>query len=207
MYTLTPMFLAVVASWSSPARRCRAASTCKKFKPEFEQFNLVNGHQAGVRHAGALERRQGAAEDRRRRARALYLVVQGLVPVLMTAGGLPVSALLDAAGGGAVVAAAVRGASPASSWPPLDVFVVMRRNRKKTRMTKKEVQDENKNTEGDPLIKSQRRSRQLAMSRNRMIAAVGDCRRRAGQPDARRRRAEVRTGQVRAARGGQGRRH
>ncbi len=55
-----------------------------------------------------------------------------------------------------------------------DVFVVMRRNRKKTRMTKKEVQDENKNTEGDPLIKSQRRSRQLAMSRNRMIAAIAD---------------------------------
>ena len=39
-------------------------------------------------------------------------------------------------------------------------------------MTKKEVKDENKSSEGDPLIKSQRRSRQLAMSRNRMIAAV-----------------------------------
>ena len=56
----------------------------------------------------------------------------------------------------------------------LDVFVVMRRNRKKTRMTKKEVKDENKNTDGDPLIKSQRRSRQLAMSRNRMMAAIAD---------------------------------
>ena len=53
-----------------------------------------------------------------------------------------------------------------------DVFVVMKRNRKQTRMTKKEVKDENKNSEGDPLIKSQRRSRQLAMSRNRMIASV-----------------------------------
>lgn len=41
-------------------------------------------------------------------------------------------------------------------------------------MTLKEVRDENKNMEGDPLIKSQRRSRQLAMSRNRMIAAVAD---------------------------------
>ncbi|MDY7556718.1 EscU/YscU/HrcU family type III secretion system export apparatus switch protein [Cryobacterium sp. 10C3] len=53
-----------------------------------------------------------------------------------------------------------------------DVFVVMRRNRKRTRMTKKEVTDENKSSEGDPRIKSQRRSRQLAMSRNRMIASV-----------------------------------
>ena len=55
-----------------------------------------------------------------------------------------------------------------------DFFVVMRRNRKKTRMTKKEVKDENKSSEGDPLIKSQRRARQMAMSRNRMIAAIGD---------------------------------
>jgi flagellar biosynthetic protein FlhB len=39
-------------------------------------------------------------------------------------------------------------------------------------MTLKEVKDENKNSEGDPLVKSQRRSRQLAMSRNRMIAAI-----------------------------------
>ena len=39
-------------------------------------------------------------------------------------------------------------------------------------MSKQEVKDENKSTEGDPLIKSQRRSRQLAMSRNRMIAAI-----------------------------------
>src|SRR5690606_17438233 len=37
----------------------------------------------------------------------------------------------------------------------------------------KEVKDETKNTDGDPLIKAQRRSRQLAMSRNRTIAAVG----------------------------------
>jgi flagellar biosynthetic protein FlhB len=56
----------------------------------------------------------------------------------------------------------------------IDVLVIMRRNRKHTRMTKREVKDENKNTDGDPLIKSQRRSRQLAMSRNRMIAAIAD---------------------------------
>ncbi len=40
-------------------------------------------------------------------------------------------------------------------------------------MTKREVRDEHKNSDGDPLIRSQRRSRQLAMSRNRMIAAIG----------------------------------
>ena len=54
----------------------------------------------------------------------------------------------------------------------VDMFVGMRRNRKHTRMTKREIRDENKNSEGDPLIRQQRRSRQLAVSRNRMIAAV-----------------------------------
>jgi len=39
-------------------------------------------------------------------------------------------------------------------------------------MTHREVADEHKNSDGDPLIRQQRRSRQLAMSRNRMIAAV-----------------------------------
>jgi len=51
---------------------------------------------------------------------------------------------------------------------------VMRRNRKHTHMTKKEAKDEHKKSEGDPLVRAQRRSRQLALSRNRMIAAVGD---------------------------------
>ena len=56
----------------------------------------------------------------------------------------------------------------------LDMIVVMRRNRKKTRMTKKEIKDESKSQDGDPLIKQQRRSRALAMSRNRMMSTIAD---------------------------------
>ncbi len=39
-------------------------------------------------------------------------------------------------------------------------------------MTDKEVRDEQKQTEGDPMLKGQRRSRALAMSRNRMMSEV-----------------------------------
>jgi flagellar biosynthetic protein FlhB len=101
----------------------------------------------------------------------LYAVVQTMTPVLMSAGGLSVSTLLKAASDGASMllqSAVLAGIGLAIA----DFYVVMMRNRKKTRMTKKEVKDENKNSDGDPLIKSQRRARQLAMSRNRMIAAV-----------------------------------
>jgi flagellar biosynthetic protein FlhB len=39
-------------------------------------------------------------------------------------------------------------------------------------MTKKEVRDEHKQSEGDPMVKGQIRSRQLAAARNRMMADV-----------------------------------
>lgn len=43
---------------------------------------------------------------------------------------------------------------------------------KQTRMTKQEVKQEAKQTEGDPLVKSAIRSRQLASARNRMMADI-----------------------------------
>lgn len=103
----------------------------------------------------------------------LYFVIQGLMPVLMTSGGLSIEGVLDAAVSGVTVlliAAVAAGLVLAA----VDIFVVGRRNRKQTRMTKREVQDETKNSDGDPHIRAQRRSRQLAMSRNRMITAVAD---------------------------------
>jgi flagellar biosynthetic protein FlhB len=49
-------------------------------------------------------------------------------------------------------------------------------NRRKTardiRMSKDDIKKEYKNTEGDPLVKGQRRRRQMEMSRNRMIGDV-----------------------------------
>jgi flagellar biosynthetic protein FlhB len=43
---------------------------------------------------------------------------------------------------------------------------------KQLRMTPREIKDENRQTEGDPMVKQALRSRQVAMSRNRMLAAV-----------------------------------
>ncbi|MCQ2002023.1 EscU/YscU/HrcU family type III secretion system export apparatus switch protein [Arthrobacter zhaoxinii] len=144
----------------------------KKFKGKFEQFNLV----AGVKRVFGTQALWNGAKSLLKTAvvgLVLYAVIQQLMPVLMAAGGLPVSAVLEAATGGTVSllqAAVAAGLILAAA----DIMVVMKRNRKRTRMSKKEVKDENKNSDGDPMIKSQRRSRQLAMSRNRMIAAVAD---------------------------------
>jgi flagellar biosynthetic protein FlhB len=144
----------------------------KKFTGKYEQFNLVTGLK---RVFGTQALWEGVKVVAKTAAvgLVLYLVIQGLMPVLMTAGGLPVSELLSAAAGG--TAALLQAAVAAGLVLAVaDIFVIMKRNRKKTMMTKKEVKDENKASEGDPLIKSQRRSRQLMMSRNRMIASVTD---------------------------------
>ncbi|MGG1909142.1 EscU/YscU/HrcU family type III secretion system export apparatus switch protein [Microbacterium sp. NRRL B-14842] len=93
------------------------------------------------------------------------------MPVLTASGAHSISRLLGTAADG--TAALLQTAIAVGLvLAAIDLFVVMRRNRKHTRMTKREVRDENKNSEGDPLIRQQRRSRQLAVSRNRMIAAV-----------------------------------
>ncbi|HHC08790.1 MAG TPA: EscU/YscU/HrcU family type III secretion system export apparatus switch protein [Actinobacteria bacterium] len=46
------------------------------------------------------------------------------------------------------------------------------RNEKELRMTRQELKEEHKNTEGDPLVRQQRRRRAAELSRNRMIFAV-----------------------------------
>lgn len=143
----------------------------RKLAGRFEQFNVVNGlrrifgMQALWEGAKALLK-TGAI------ALALWLVIAGLVPVLAVSGAHSIARLLGTAAEGTAAllqTAIVVGLALAA----IDVFVVMKRNLKHTRMTHREVRDEHKSSEGDPLIRQQRRSRQLAMSRNRMIAAVG----------------------------------
>jgi flagellar biosynthetic protein FlhB len=142
----------------------------KQLTPKFEQFNLLNG----VKNTFGTQALWGGVKALTKTivvGLVLFMVIQGMMPTLMEAGGLPVSSLLDTAGSGAAALlqyAVVAGLGLAA----LDVIVIMRRNLKKTRMSKKEVRDEAKSSDGDPLIRSQRRSRQLAMSRNRMMSAV-----------------------------------
>ncbi|WP_312182586.1 EscU/YscU/HrcU family type III secretion system export apparatus switch protein [Arthrobacter sp.] len=170
-YVMGPLLSVVVAAVLATAA-LQGGIHFKKFKGKYEQFNLVSGVKR-VFGMQAIWNGVKALLKTTVVGLVLYAVIQNLMPVLMTAGGMSITALLAEAGGG--VATLLQFAVAAGlALAAADIMVVMRRNRKKTRMTKKEVKDENKNTDGDPLIKSQRRSRQLAMSRNRMMAAVGD---------------------------------
>lgn len=53
-----------------------------------------------------------------------------------------------------------------------DYLIQRRRIGKQTRMSKEEIKQEHKQSEGDPMVKSAIRSRQLAAARNRMMADV-----------------------------------
>ncbi len=86
----------------------------------------------------------------------------GLVPLdveLELASGAAASLMRDVAVAGVVAAAA-------------DYAFQRRKVGKQTRMTKKEIRDEHKMSDGDPLVKSAIRSRQLAAARNRMMSDV-----------------------------------
>lgn len=167
--TLGPMFAVVVLAALVTAA-AQGGIHFRAFRMKGEQFNLVGGAKR-VFGAQALWEGAKALLKTAVVGLALYLVVQGLLPILMATGGFSVAVLLEQAATG--TAALLQVAVTAGlALAAADLFVVMRRNRKRTRMTKKEVKDESKAAEGDPLIKAQRRSRQLQMSRNRMIAAV-----------------------------------
>lgn len=101
--------------------------------------------------------------------RALAVVV----PLLARSGALPLGEVLVTVGSTSV--SMMRQAALAGLGIALaDYAVARRRTGKQLRMTKQEVKEENRSAEGDPQIRAAIRSRQLAMSRNRMMSAVAD---------------------------------
>ena len=93
---------------------------------------------------------------------ATMLAASGTVEGFMAAAGGSVTALLTRVAAAAVLVGAVDAA-----WQT-------KRFGKQSKMTKYEVKQEHKSSDGDPTLKAARRSRQLALGRNRMIEAVAD---------------------------------
>ncbi|MGQ7297328.1 EscU/YscU/HrcU family type III secretion system export apparatus switch protein [Quadrisphaera sp. KR29] len=103
----------------------------------------------------------------------LWMTVQGLVPQLMAGGGLSLAGTMAATTSGA--ASLVRTAVVAGIvLAAVDFAVQKAKTSKDLRMTKQEVKDEHKTSEGNPEIKAAIKGKQRAMSRNRMMAAVGE---------------------------------
>ncbi|WP_298462525.1 flagellar biosynthesis protein FlhB [uncultured Cellulomonas sp.] len=171
--TLAPMLaVVVVAAVVASAAQGGLHVSTKKLKPTFKQFNVF----AGVKRLVGVQSWWQGGKSLLKTAvigAVLTTVVQGITPLLLASGGLSLQSVLDVAQDG--VSSLMRTAVMAGiALAVVDVVFVSKQNRKKTKMTLKEVKDENKSSEGDPLLKGAIRSKQLAMSRNRMMAAIGD---------------------------------
>lgn len=169
--TMAPMLGAVViAAVISAAAQGGLHFSAKKLKPSFKGFDPVQGLKR-VFGMQAWWNGTKAALKAVAIGIVLYTVVKGLVPVLLGSGAHSLNSLMDTATNGVnslVKTAVFAGLILAAA----DMLVITRRNRKKTRMSRKEIQDENKQSEGDPHLKAAIRSKQIAMSRNRMMAEV-----------------------------------
>ncbi|HEX5771550.1 MAG TPA: EscU/YscU/HrcU family type III secretion system export apparatus switch protein [Nocardioidaceae bacterium] len=140
----------------------------KSLKPKWSKLNPIQGAK---RIFGAQAWWEGAKLLLKSSVVGLLVwrAVQELMPLL---GGLvPMHVALDMAAAtatGLMRDVAVAGLVAAAA----DYAFQRRKMGKQTRMTKKEIRDEHKMTEGDPLVKSAIRSRQLAAARNRMMADI-----------------------------------
>lgn len=96
---------------------------------------------------------------------------RNLVPELAGGGTAPLSATIDRAKHG--LETTVWAATVAGLVLALFDYAYQRRSvMKKLRMSKHDIKEEHKQQEGDPHMKGAIRSKQMAMSRNRMMAAV-----------------------------------
>jgi flagellar biosynthesis protein FlhB len=140
----------------------------KAVKPKWSKLNLLQGAK---RIFGPQALWEGAKTLIKASIVALlcYSAIKAVVPLI--GGFVPAGATLEIAHArisGLLRVVAVAGLVMAGA----DYAFQRKKVGKQTKMTKQEVKQEHKNTEGDPLVKSAIRSRQLAAARNRMMADV-----------------------------------
>ena len=144
----------------------------KKLKPSFKALNPVNGLK---QHYGPQAIWEGTKSLLKTVliGGALWVVVKGLAPHLVGQGVLPLAAVLSttaSAISSMLVVTVLVGLLIAAA----DYAMSRRKVMKNLRMSKQDIKQEHKNAEGDPLLKGAIRSKQMAMSRNRMMADVAN---------------------------------
>ncbi|WP_030176221.1 EscU/YscU/HrcU family type III secretion system export apparatus switch protein [Spirillospora albida] len=100
-----------------------------------------------------------------------YLSLKDLIPLLMASGSLPLGSLLATVADSLMELMRWAGATGVALAAG-DYAMARRRTGKQIRMTKQEVKEEYKRSEGDPHVKGHRRAIQQEMSRNRMMAEL-----------------------------------
>lgn len=141
-----------------------------RLKPSFASLHLVKGIK---RLAGPMSWWEAAKILVKTvlLGAVLWAVIRSAVPRLTGAVDAPLTSTLRVTGES--VLSLVRASVLVGLVMAIGDYLVKRRHiGKQLRMSKHEVLQEHKQAEGDPQLKGARRSRQIAMSRNRMMADV-----------------------------------
>ncbi len=168
-----PMAVALmVVGVAASAAQGGVTVTSKPMKPTLKKLNPFPGMKRMFGGHGLWEATKAVIKTA---ALGTVVVVTSdrAQQLVSSAGALPLSAITATFTDSAVLmirVVAVTGLVIAIA----DYVIVRKRTMKELRMSKYEIQQEHKNSEGDPHVKAQRRATQMAMSRNRMMAEVAD---------------------------------
>jgi len=144
--------------------------SAKAFKPKWDHLNPFKGIKKVFGIRGAWEAAKALVKTGLL-SLLLYSTIMSVVPLTRTGTVIPLSTVLHLTGN-ALFGFARNSALAGLFMAVLDYAYQFRRTRSMLRMTKQEVKDEYRTSEGDPHIKSAIRSRQMAMRRNRMIRDI-----------------------------------
>ncbi|GLY26997.1 EscU/YscU/HrcU family type III secretion system export apparatus switch protein [Kineosporia sp. NBRC 101731] len=170
MIGAAPMVLASMLAGTIAMAAQGVYPSSKAMKPKFSRMNPLQGikRMFGLRAAWeALKALLKVAVL----AFVVYMTGKNLIPELVGSGTLPLLATVERTSAGIrsmVYAAAAAGLVLALADYSYQRHEVM----KQLMMTPKEIKDEYKQQEGDPMLKGAIRQKQMAMARNRMMADV-----------------------------------
>ena len=169
--TVLPMALALmVVGVAASASQGGVALATKGMKPTLKKFNPLPGIKRMFGPQGLWESAKALIKTA---ALAVVVVVTSdrAQELVSASGALPLSAVVDIFTDSALLLFRVVAAT-GLVIAVADYAVVRMQTMKKLKMSKYEIQQEHKQSEGDPHMKGHRRSIQLQMSRNRMMAEV-----------------------------------
>jgi flagellar biosynthetic protein FlhB len=173
MTTLLPMALTMmVVGTVAAAAQGGVTFATKSMKPSLKKFNPFPGFKRMFGTQGIWEAAKALIKTAAL-ATVVLITSDRAQALVSSAGALPLSAVAATFTDSAILmfrVVAITGLVIAIA----DYLVVRKKTRKKLKMSKYEVKQEHKQSEGDPYMKAHRRGVQMAMSRNRMMSEVAD---------------------------------
>ena len=160
------MLVGVMAS----AAQGGIAVSAKALKPSFKKLNPLTGVKRMFGVQGIWEAMKALIKTAALAA-VIFVISNRATQLVSSAGALPLSAVVSTFADTAVLlmrVVSITGLSIALA----DYVVVRMRTMKKLKMSRYEIQQEHKQSDGDPHMKAHRKSVALAMSRNRMMSEV-----------------------------------